>query len=399
MTSAVPTDASRASDAGRPGRKSCARAIGRRIGALLGAGVLLAGCGSADTGGGGRVVGDTLTVVSLLPLSGPEAPVARDLLRGQKLALAECGGRFASRSVTMTAIDDSVGDGDRVGRAAARATRLALSDSQAIAVIGSLGFESAAVSVPLLNAAGLLHVSPTVGYGGFTERRAPAEPQRWYPSGQRTFHPGADDERQAAVTLDAIRAASGLRRPRILVEREAGPQDLALADAITGRAREESARVVDHRSRADAVVYVGDDPVAAQAVAEGLGREAPRALVVYGDDLTRVGFEDRLSPAAARRAVFVSRAPRPGSTPELRRFRREYVTRFGSDPGPYAALGHAAMWSVLRDGIARAGARAGERDRVAEAYLESAPELPASSAFRVRVGRRVYLPVLDQARG
>ncbi|MDX6246752.1 MAG: tryptophan synthase beta chain, partial [Kribbellaceae bacterium] len=54
----------------------------------------------------------------------------------------------------------------------------------------------------------------------------------WYPSGRRTFHPGAADATQAAATVDAIRAFTRRPRPRILIEREAGAHDLALAEAI-----------------------------------------------------------------------------------------------------------------------------------------------------------------------
>ena len=337
------------------------------------------------------MAGDTLSVVSLLPLSGPEAAVARELLRGQKLALAQSGGHVGAYDVTMRALDTAPADADRPARAAAQAARLALADSQAIAVIGSLDFESAAVSVPLLNAAGLLHVSPTVGYPGFTESLHRGEPERWYPSGRRTFRPGGGDAEQAIVMVDAARAASGRRRPRIVIERESGREDRALAAAVAAEAARGRADIVEDPARADAVVYAGGDDVAAEEIAADLAREAPEALVVYGDDLTRAGLDARLSAAAARRAVFVSRAPRPDSTPALRRFRREYVERFGETPGHYAALGHAVMRSVLRGGIARAGARADERDRVAQAYLTAPPRLPAFSAFRMRGARRAYL--------
>ena len=362
-----------------------------RLSALLCAGVLLGGCGSGETGGGGRVPGNTLSVVSLLPLSGPEAPAARDLLRGEKLALAESGGRVGEYEVTMRALDDAPREGTGARRAAAQATRLALSDTQAIAVMGPLSFESAEVAVPLLNAAGLLQVSPTVGYRGFTERPAAGEPERWLPAGRPTFRPAGDEAAQAAVTIEAVRAASGRPRPRLTIESEAGSDDAALAEAIVTAASGRGAEVVEDFTRADAVVYVGSDAVAAEEIAGDLAREAPDALVVYGDDLTRAGLERRLRGPAARRAVFVSRAPRPRSTPRLRRFHRRYVERFGAPPGPYAALGHAAMRSVLDGGIARAGARAAERDRVAEVYLEAPPELPAASAFRMRGGRRSYL--------
>ena len=359
----------------------------------------MSGCGTSETGGAGRVPGETLSVASLLPLSGPEAPAARELLRGQKLALAESGGRVGEYEVTMRAIDDAPREGADPRRAAAQATRLVLADTQAIAVVGPLDFDSAQVAVPLLNAAGLLQVSPTVGYPGFHEPVMPGEPAKWSPAGHPTFRAAGDHAAQAAVTIDAVQAASGRARPRVLVEREAGIEDVAYARAVGEAASARGAEVVEDPARADAVVYVGADAVAAQAVAADLAREAPAADVVFGDDLTRAGLDRRLGGRAARRAVFVTRAPRPRSTPALRRFHRRYVERFGTDPGAYAALGHAVMRSVLDGGIARAGSRAGARDRVAEVYLQAPPELPAASAFQIRAGRRSYLALGSRAGG
>ena len=382
---------------GRP----AVRAGVRRRATLLLLGVLaLTGCGSDDTGGGGRVIGDTLTVVSLLPLNGPEAPVARDILRGEKLALAEAGGRAGAYQVTLSTLDEGGADPDQVRADAAAGARLTLSDSQAIAVIGSLGFESAAVTVPLLNSAGLLLVSPTVGYPGFTSPLSPDEPHRWYPSGRRTFAPAVvGDVEMAAIMVAAIRSETGVARPRIVVKRESGPEDAAFAQAVADAARRQSARVVDEPSRADAVVYAGDDPEGAAAVAEDVARDAPDALIAFGDDLARTGLERRLEGAAARRALFVSRAPEPGSTPALRAFAAEYERRFGAAPGPYAALGYATMRSVLIDGIAAAGAEASERSALIEAYIGAERTAPAPSAYRRRGKRRIYLDAASRTAG
>lgn len=381
---------------GRP----AVRAAVRRA-AMLMLGVLaLGGCGSDDTGGGGRVIGDTLTIVSLVPLSGPEAPVARDILRGEKLALAEAGGRAGAYQVTLSALDEGGVDPDQVRADAAAGARLALSDSQAIAVIGSLRFESASVTVPLLNSAGLLQVSPTVGYPGFTSPLSPGEPDRWYPSGRRTFAPAVFGDAELAATLvAAIRSASRVARPRILIEHEAGPEDAAFADAVAEAARSQSARVVDEPSRADAVVYAGDDAGSAAAVAEDVAREAPDALIAFGDDLARTDLDRRLEGAAARRALFVSRAPEPDSTPALRAFSAAYERRFGSAPGPYAALGYATMRSVLVDGIAAAGAEASERSVLIETYIGADRAAPAPSAYRLEGERRSYLDAADRTAG
>ncbi|MGH2969737.1 MAG: hypothetical protein ACRDK0_11835, partial [Solirubrobacteraceae bacterium] len=93
--------------------------------------------------------------------------------------------------------------------------------------------------------------------------------------------------------------------------------------------------------------------------------------IVLPDAVTRAGVGSRLSPGARRRAVFVSSAPEPGSTAQLRRFERSFRERFGRDPGPYAAVGYEAMRSVLA-AIARAGADAGSRQAVIDAYFDPA---------------------------
>ena len=378
------------------GRPAVRAGVRWRAAMLLIGALALGGCGSDDTGGGGRVIGDTLTIVSLLPLNGPEAPVARQILRGEKLALAEADGSAGAYQVTLSALDEGGADPEQVRADAAAGARLVLSDSQAIAVIGSLRFESAAVTVPLLNAAGLLQVSPTVGYPGFTSPLSPDEPERWYPSGRRTFAPAAfGDVEMAAIMVAAIRSESGVERPRIAVERESGPEDAAYAEAVTDAARRQSARIVDVPSRADAVVYAGDDPASAAAFADDVGREAPDALIAFGDDLARTGLEGRLDGEVARRALFVSRAPEPDSTPALRAFSAEFERRFGAAPGPYAALGYAAMRSVLVDGIAAAGAKASERSVLIDTYLDAERTAPAPSAYRLQGERRIYLDAAD----
>ena len=104
--------------------------------------------------------------------------------------------------------------------------------------------------------------------------------------------------------------------------------------------------------------------------------------MILPDALTRAGVAGRLSPAARRRAVFISSAPEPGSTPELRRFEAAFRERFGREPGPYAAVGYEAMRSVLA-AIAEAGPRAGSRQAVIDAYFAAA-ERRGHGARRLR---------------
>jgi hypothetical protein len=111
----------------------------------------LAGCGTdADTqiAGGGQLGGRTLTVYSL---TRDPTGASRDLVDGQKLALAQAHGRVGRLLVNFAAFDLGA-----TGASAATATQRAIEDPQIIAAV----VDATPVTVPLLNAAGILQVAP-----------------------------------------------------------------------------------------------------------------------------------------------------------------------------------------------------------------------------------------------
>ena len=330
--------------------------------------VLLGGCGGsqAPITAGGRVAGEAVTVYSSLP--NPGAGAARDIVDAEKLAVMEADGQAGGLDVNFVSVDESGG--------AAAAAEEVIRDPQVIAVIGALHSSTAMTSVPLFNAAGILLVSPGASYEGFTRPVAPGEPERWYPSGRRTFaRLVADDGEPARALLDAA-AGSGARsdrRPgagvrRVVVERAPGRVAAALAAALErADAADERVRIVADAARADSVVIASEDLEYALAAA---ARAAPGATLVLPDALTRAGVQERLPPD--RRAVFVTSAPEPGSTPELQAFEAAFRERFGRAPSPYAAVGYEGMRSVLA-AIDHAAPRSGVRARVIEAFVADLP--------------------------
>jgi branched-chain amino acid transport system substrate-binding protein len=340
----------------------------RLLAPLLAAAAVPAGCGSdAPTTGGGRVVGDAVTIYSSLPDPGRGA--ARDMVDAQKLALLQADGQAGGLDVNFVSVDEGSPGADTPPGVAASAAEDVIRDPQVIAVIGTLRSQTAMTSIPLFNAAGILHVGLGAGYAGFTAAAAPGEPDRWYPSGRITFgRMIGDDEAQAAALL----AAAG--RGRVAVEAEAD----RFAQALAGSIADSAARLVADSARADAVIYAGTDLESAVGVAEGLARENPDARLVFPDELTRAGIGDRLARPARRRAVLVSSAPEPGSTPELREFETAFAAEFGRRPDPYAVLGWRAMRRVLA-AMDRAGNRSNVRRAVIDAWFEAPP---APTSFR-----------------
>jgi branched-chain amino acid transport system substrate-binding protein len=360
----------------------------RRL-AVLAALAVLAGCGSERGAieAGGRVVGDNLTVYSSLP--DPARGVGRDMVDAQKLAIAQAGGRVGGFGINFVSVDEGSPGADAPPAVAAEAAEQVIRDPQVIAVVGALRSDTAMTTIPLFNAAGILLVSPGAGYPGFTDPVAAGEPEFWYPSGERTFtRVVGDDDIQARTLLAAARRAGGAR---VAVEAAAGKAAGGLVNALRRvDADDDRVRLVGDSADADAVIYAGTDVRSAAGVAESLAREAPGAALVLPDEVTRAGLARRLPPAARRRAVLVSSAPQPGSTPELRRFEEAFAARFGRPPDPYAVLAWRAARRVL-DAIAGAGRRANLRRAVVERCL-ALPAGDGFTAFRVRAdGRRAYL--------
>lgn len=348
----------------------------RRLVALAAVAVL-AGCG--DRGAieaGGRIIGPNVTVYSSLP--DPARGVGRDMVDAEKLAIAQAHGRAGDVGINFFSVDEGAPGADAPAKVAGLATQQVIRDPQVIAAIGALRSDTALTEVPLYNAAGVLLVSLGAGYPGLTDPIAPGEPEHWFPSGHPTFARVVGDDADQAAAL--LRAAHG----RVALEAESGKVPEALANEI----RDAAPRLVD--SRPDAVIYAGTDVRSAAGVAEALAREHPRATLVFPDELTRAGLAALLPPAVRRRAVFVSSAPEPGSTPELRAFESAFAGEFGRAPDPYAALAYTAMRRVLQ-AISGAGSRARLRRVVIERYLALPPAADGFTAFRIRDGRREYL--------
>jgi len=312
----------------------------RRLLLAASAALLLAGCGDRTSiQRGGRVSGMTMSVFSILPLTGAHARAAADIVRGEKLALAQAGGRVGELTVNFASLDEPEDPA-----AVATVVREAIRDQSIIAVIGDLDSRSARVSAPLLNAGGILHVSPGAGATITAE-----------PSGTRSF--------SALVPSDQVQAAAIGRaaRGKVAVEAEGGEAAQGLAAAVQA---EVGATV--GTDRAGTVVYAGSDPVNARGVVEGVLAENRRAQIILPQELGTTDLAEALRGRPRVRFLTAVPATRPGFDAA---FRRAYP---GLAPGPHAQVGWSAMRAVLA-AIRRAGPRAQNRQAVIDAYFAADP--------------------------
>ncbi len=265
---------------------------GRAAAALLV--VALAGCGAdADR----RVTGPVLSVYASVPLAGPSAAVGRDVLDGERLALAEIRGRVRGHRIRLVTLDSADPEERRTtpARVAVNARRAAR-DPSTVAYLGEVDPAASAVSVVILNEQGILQLSPADTFSGLTERAGglTGGPARFYPTHHRTFARLVPDDTVLSAALVERLRRQGTRRLALLDD-----------DGIYGRS------------------LIGE--VAARAVREGL----------------RVVARLRVDPRARR--------PIAGLVARLRAGRPDAVL-FGAEPAP----GLPALWRALHTALPRA---------------------------------------------
>jgi branched-chain amino acid transport system substrate-binding protein len=381
----------------------------RRIASIACAGLALilpVACGSDDGTKESQISGYSLTVYSSLPLRGPLAPVSTDIVRAEKLALLDAGGRAGPFTVSYVSLDSADPNTGRwsPGIVAANA-RKAVQDRQTIAYLGELENGASAVSLPILNEGGILQVSPRDTLGGLTGPGGRGEPDKYYPSGRRTFArvvPG--DETQAQQLVASMRDA-GVQRIVLADDRELSGS--SIADRIERLAAAEGIEVMDRlrlnargavpdnvgldvlNQRADAFFYGGAyGPFALQVLQQV--HQADPAVDLYAPDDLAIAPElpTQAGDAADRLLVTGVRPPAGGVT---RSFERRFRAIYGTPPDPQAVLGYDAMRLVLA-AIGRAGAGASSRRAVIAEALRAAGR-PRATFGRFRVQGNRLVPV------
>ena len=152
-----------------------------------------ASCGSSSSssGGGSSISGSKLTVYSSLPLQGASGPQSQAIVNGAKLAVTAVNGKVGKYSVTYTSLDDSTAAAGKADDATVgQNARKAVSDPTTIAYLGEYNSGATKISLPILNQAGIGQVSPSNTYVGLTTNKPGSEagePDKYYPSGKRTY--------------------------------------------------------------------------------------------------------------------------------------------------------------------------------------------------------------------
>jgi branched-chain amino acid transport system substrate-binding protein len=334
-----------------------------------------------------------LDVYSSMPLHGPAKAHAVAIVNGIKLALKQAGGSAGPWAINFISLDDSTAAGGKWDpvRCAANARRAA-ADPNAVYYVGEFNSGCSEVSLPILNQANVPQVSPANTYVGLTTHdpgSAPAEPSKFYPSGERTYlRISARDTVQAAALLTAMHH-DGCRR--VAIANDQGGYGDGLAALMGSLKHRYGVRIVSsigidptarsyrayarslQEQHVDCFMFAGITASNAVPVTEDVAAAIPRAKLYGGDGICLSSFTD---PAAhgipgsigRRFKCTVLNLPLnayPGGPAFLSAYKAEYGV---SNPDPYAIYGYEAMKLGL-DTIASLGANGNHRPAILRALL------------------------------
>jgi len=364
--------------------------------AVLGMALAVAACGSDDEGGAaaGNGGGQKLTIYSSLPLQGAARAQAVATVNGAKLALEEAGGKVGNFTIEYVSLDDSTAQagGWEPGATAANA-RKAISDDSTIGYIGEFNSGATAVSLPLLNEAGIAQVSPgntAVGITSDDPGAAPGEPDKYYPTGKRTYARILPKDTYQGAALATLAKEEGCTSAYILNDKEVYGAGLAsnvelAADKVGLEIKGNDGidkNAPNYRSLASKIkgtgaqcfIYCGITANNAVQLFKDMAVALPDGALLGPEGVGETGFFDSseggLPPDVASRVLITIPGVAPEEYPPAgREFLKAYEAEYGEkNPDRYAVYGYESM-GLLLDAIKRAGENGGDRAAVVDQLL------------------------------
>jgi branched-chain amino acid transport system substrate-binding protein len=332
---------------------------------------VIAGCGSSTKQAlpGDKIPGTMLTIYSSGPMHGASSANAADVASGEQLALAQVHNRIGKYRIVFKSLDDSVakrGEWDP-GQTTLNA-RVALNDKTTIGYLGDYNSGASAISIPLLNRLGIPQLSATNTAVGLTQggpSASPGEPEKYYPTGERTYARVIPNDAVQAAAQVKLQQRDGCRRTYVLNDGEDdGAMSFTLAAQHAGLplvgAQAFDPRAKDYTALAIAVAQTSPDCVLISAITENnavlltkqIAAAIPDARIFGMAGLAESTFTDATQggiPAALDPRMIITVATLdPSLYPTAgRAFFGTYSRRYGV-PQPYAIFGYEAMSLLLR---------------------------------------------------
>jgi len=352
-------------------------------------------CGGGGSSTSEGASGGTVAFYSSLPLQGASTAQTKPMVNGMKLALEQANNKAGDFTVKYTSLDDSTaqaGEWDP-GQTAADA-RKAAADPSTVYYMGEFNSGASEVSIPILNNAGIAQVSPANTYVGLTTDEpgsAPGEPDKYYPTGTRTYlRIVPRDSIQAAADLMAMKDA-GCTKVAVANDKEAYGAGLAALlelekkqfgvditsntgiDPKAANFRSYASQVKNEG--ADCFFFAGIVSNGAVQLTKDVHAAVPDAQIFGGDGVCTSsytsakegGVPSDIGPLIQCTVATLDLKSYPGG----KEFLKAYADKYGdSNPDPYAIYGYEDMKLGL-DTVASLGPDGNDKSAVLDALFNT----------------------------
>jgi branched-chain amino acid transport system substrate-binding protein len=353
----------------------------------------VAACGGNDNnsstsggGGGGRT---SLTIYSSLPLQGDSRPQSESVVNGEKLALQEAGGKVGNFTIKYVSLDDATAAAGKwdPGQTSSDA-RKAAQDGATIVYLGEFNSGASAISIPILNEANILQISPSNTYVGLTrsEGADKGEPDKYYPSGKRTYGRVVPADHIQAAAQVTYQKDEGCKKTYILNDKEVYGK--GIADQVANIGKQQGlaiagndgidTKAANFRTLASKIKSSGADCMFFGGITQNKGVQVfkdvnaanPNMKLFGPDGVAESAFSSKI-PVATQKMTYITN---PTLDPKLyppaaQDFFKTYKEKYGADPEPYAIYGYEAMKVALL-AIQNAGDKGNDRQAVIDAFFK-----------------------------
>ena len=342
--------------------------------------LIVGACGGGGGGGGGATTSKTVKILSSLPMTGASRTQTVEIVNSIQMAIADT--KINNVTVQFEALDDATAaKGSWDAAQEAENARKAINDKSVVAYIGTYNSGAAKVSIPLLNQAGLVMVSPANTYQGLTKpgKGEANEPNTYFPNGKRNY--------ARVVPADDLQGAVGavwtkdLGGKNVYIIHDTELYGKGIADVFRAKAKEigltekgyEGAQKADNYralankikdSGADFVYYGGIVDNNPAVLAKDLKAVAPTIKFMGPDGINCSEFLKQAGPAGEGVYSTFGGVPPEKYTGKSADWLKAYDAKYqNKSPNAYAIYGYEAAKVVLA-AIAKAGDKADDRATV-----------------------------------
>jgi branched-chain amino acid transport system substrate-binding protein len=371
--------------------------------AVAALGLAACGGGSSSGSGSGGSSGKTLIISTDLPMQGSSKDASDSTINAINLYLDQINHKAGKYTVKLQEYDDSTAAAGQWDPATCSKNAQAhVANKDEVAVMGTFNSGCAILETPILNqdpSGPMLMVSHANTNPGLTKAWNPGEPQKYFPSGERSYaRVVTTDDYQGTADADFAKA-QGVKKVYILNDDQVYGQGVAKAfqtqaqkDGITiaGNTPYDS-KQPNYTALMNRIKATGSDMLFVGGIYDNNGGQLIKDKVAVLGDNTQVKFmapdgwtgypeflKQSISAGAYLSFAGLSLQPLEEAGGAGAKFIAAYKAKYSADPvGAYPLYGVAAIQAILQAVEKSDGTRKGVRDAVFEG---SGIDIPAAQS-------------------